>query len=325
MATIKDVAKRAGVSISTASYALNNIPNVHPLTKKKILDAAKELQYMPHFSARHLKTKKTNNIGVFIYGFSGPVFSEILEGIRQTLQDHKLNIIVSSGLSSHSLLREKQVDGAIIFDANLTNDMIEQVASKGMPIIVLDRDYISTSIYQHSIDNEALVETLMDDVINSNQYKSYGFISGPLDAYNAVKRYEGFKKALKNHNILTHAYYQGDFTIDGGYRIGQELKHDSNQPDFVFCANDETAIGFMQAIKEHGYQIPQDIAIVGFDNFYMTQFMQPKITTIGIDHIAWGHQVALKMIQLLDGYTMPKQESPIGTIFWRESCQIDEN
>jgi len=325
MATIKDVAKRAGVSISTASYALNNIPNVHPLTKKKILDAAKELQYMPHFSARHLKTKKTNNIGVFIYGFSGPVFSEILEGIRQTLQDHKLNIIVSSGLSSHSLLREKQVDGAIIFDANLTNDMIEHVASKGMPIIVLDRDYISSSIYQHSIDNEALVEALMNDVIASKKYRSYGFVSGPLDAYNAVKRYEGFKKALKKHGIAQHAYYQGDFTIDGGYLIGQQFKHGQQQPDFVFCANDETAIGFMQAVKEHGYKIPRDIAIVGFDNFYMTQFMQPKITTIGIDHIEWGHQVALKMIQLLDGYTLPKQESPTGTIFWRESCQIEKD
>ena len=321
MATIKDVAKRAGVSISTASYALNNIPNVHPVTKKKILDAAKELEYTPHFSARHLKTKKTNNIGVFIYGFSGPVFSDILEGIRQTLQAHKLNIIVSSGLSSHSLLKEKQVDGAIIFDANIDNDIVDHVSSKGMPIIVLDRDYNSNHVYQHSIDNEYLVETFMEDIISSNHYQSYGFISGPMDSYNAVKRYEGFKNALKKHNIKQHAIYHGDFTIDGGFKIGQQFKYEQNKPDFVFCANDETAIGFMQAIKEHHFSIPNDVSIAGFDNFYMTQFTQPKITTIGINHIEWGHQVARKIIQLLDGQVLPKKESPQGEFFWRETCK----
>ena len=321
MATIKDVAKKAGVSISTASYALNDIPNVHPLTKKKILDAAKELAYTPHFSARHLKTKKTNNIGVFIYGFSGPVFSDILEGIRQTLQANKLNIIVSSGLSSHSLLKEKQVDGAIIFDANIDNDIVDQISSKGMPIIVLDRDYHSTHVYQHSIDNEYLVETFMDDIITSHKYQSYGFISGPMDSYNAVKRYEGFKKALKKHHIPQHALYHGDFTIDGGFKIGQQFKYEQNKPEFVFCANDETAIGFMQAIKEHHFSIPNDVSIAGFDNFYMTQFTQPKITTIGINHIEWGHQVARKIIQLLDGQTLPKKESPQGEFFWRETCK----
>lgn len=321
MATIKDVAKKAGVSISTASYALNDIPNVHPLTKKKILDAAKELQYTPHFSARHLKTKKTNNIGVFIYGFSGPVFSDVLEGIRQTLQAFKLNIIVSSGLSSHSLLKAKQVDGAIIFDANITNDIVDQISSKGMPIIVLDRDYTSNHVYQHSIDNVYLVETFMEDIITSRKYQTYGFISGPMDSYNAVKRYEGFKKALKKHNITQHTLYLGDFTIDGGFKIGQQFKYEQNKPDFVFCANDETAIGFMQAIKEHHFSIPNDVSIAGFDNFYMTQFTQPKITTIGINHIEWGHQVAHKLIQLLEGQALPKKESPQGEFFWRETCK----
>jgi LacI family transcriptional regulator len=321
MATIKDVAKKAGVSISTASYALNNIPNVHPITKKKILDAAKELQYIPQFSARHLKTNKTNNIGVFIYGFSGPVFSDILEGIRQTLQANKRNIIVSSGLSSHSLLLEKQVDGAIIFDANITNEMIEQVASKGMPIIVLDRDYISDNVYQHSIDNGHLVETFMEAIITSKKYHSYGFISGPMDSFNAVKRFEGFKKALKNHGVSEYTMYHGDFTIDGGFKIGQQFKYEQNKPEFILCANDETAIGFMQAIKEHQFKIPHDVAIAGFDNFYMTQFTQPKITTIGINHIAWGQQVAAKIIQLLNGQLLTKKESPKGEFFWRETCR----
>ncbi|MCF7930198.1 MAG: LacI family transcriptional regulator, partial [Acholeplasmataceae bacterium] len=108
MTTIKDVAKKAGVSISTASYALNNLPNVHPDTRKRILEAANELNYHPNGIARNLKTKRTGNIGVFIYGFSGPIFSDVLEGIRQKLQENNFNIVVSSGKSSANLLQERQ-------------------------------------------------------------------------------------------------------------------------------------------------------------------------------------------------------------------------
>jgi LacI family transcriptional regulator len=319
MSTIKDVAKKAGVSISTVSYALNNVPNVHEETKKRILEAAKALNYSPHFSARHLKTKKTGNIGVFIYGFSGPVFSDILEGIRKTLQEFGFNIIVSSGKASESLIKEKQVDAAIIFDSNLTNKVIIPIAKAGMPIIVLDRDYVAENIYQNSINNEELVENFMDLIIKKNIYSNYGFLSGPKDSYNAIKRYEGFKAALIKHNIKDHSYFQGDFTIEGGHKVGLTFKDTKYRPDFVFCANDESAIGFLQAIKSSGLICPQDVAIAGFDNYYMASYMQPKITTIGIDHILWGYHVATAIIDLLKGLPHQLKESPEGHIYWRES------
>lgn len=320
MATIKDVAKHAGVSISTASYALNNIPNVHPDTKARILQAAKILNYTPHFSARHLKTKKTGNIGVFIYGFSGPVFSDVLEGIRQTLQQYDYNILVSSGKSSESLLREKQVDGAIIFDANLSFDILKPLAENGMPMILLDRDELGKNMYQHMIDNEALVFQLMNDVLSKNTYQTFGFLSGPDDSFNANKRYEGFKRALNTHGIQTHQLFQGDFTIEGGHQIGKRFKHLANPPEFVFCANDESAIGFLQALKLDGFKIPEDIGIAGFDNFFMTSYIHPSVTTIGIDHIKWGKQVATAIMDILRGLPHDLKESPEGTIYWRESC-----
>ncbi len=320
MSTIKDVAKKAGVSISTVSYALNNIPNVHHETKKRILEAAKSLNYTPHFSARHLKTKKTGNIGVFIYGFSGPVFSDILEGIRQTLQAHDFNIIVSSGKSSESLIKERQVDAAIIFDHNLTNKVILPIAKSGMPILLLDREFEGVNIYQHAINNEALVEGFMDEIIHKNTYHTYGFLSGPSDSYNAIKRYEGFKTSLHKHGIKEHVYFQGDFTIEGGHQVGLTFKDHPKRPDFVFCANDESAIGFLQAIKSKGLRVPNDVGIAGFDNYFMGNYMVPKITTIGIDHTNWGHQVALTIIDLLKGLPNQLKASPEGHIFWRESC-----
>src|SRR5690554_2759911 len=119
MTTIKDVAEKAGVSISTASYALNNHPNVSAKTRAKILEVAKELNYYPNASARNLKTRKTGNVGFLIYGFDGPIFGDILEGVNEELQRKNYNIIVSSGVSSATILKERQVDAAIVFDSNL--------------------------------------------------------------------------------------------------------------------------------------------------------------------------------------------------------------
>lgn len=320
MATIKDVAKLAGVSISTASYALNDVPNVHPATKKRILESAASIEYAPHFSARNLKTKKTSNVGVFIYGFSGPVFSDILEGIRQLLQENNYNIIVSTGKASELFLRERQVDGAIIFDNDLSNKVVSKVAADGLPIILLDREFTGKNIYHHTIQNETLVYEFMRQIIRQKKYKSYGFLAGPKDSYNATHRYKGFQKALKEAGIENFHFYQGDFTVQGGHLIGDEFHKSKDRPDFVFCANDESAIGFMQSLKALKYQIPKDIALAGFDNYYMTNYLEPRITTIAIDHLSWGRQIAHAMIELLKGAPHELEKSPNAEIYWRESC-----
>jgi LacI family transcriptional regulator len=318
MATIKDVAKIAGVSISTASYALNDQPNVHPETKKRILEVAKSLNYFPHFSARHMKTKRTGNIGVFIYGFAGPIFSDVLEGIHVTLQKNHYNILVSSGKASTIMLQERQVDAAIIFDNNLSDETLLHYASNGSPVCVLDRHLSGPNIFQSVIDNHELVYAFMKEIILKG-YQKLAYLSGPNDAYNNNDRYIGFKKALLEHH-LDHEYYQGDFTISGGYEIGKMVALKKNKPDFVFCANDESAIGFAQALKEENVKIPQTIALAGFDNIQMGQYSIPKLTTIGIDHFKWGEHVANLMLSIVKNNETIKVKKPEGKIYWRESC-----
>ncbi len=319
MPTIKDVAKLAGVSISTASYALNDQPNVHPETKARILHAAKELSYHPHGIARNLKKRQTNNVGVFIYAFAGPVFSETLEGIRQTLQEHDFNIIVSSGTSSMNLLLERQVDGAIVFDNHISDDVLKHYAAHGMPLIVLDRLIQEENIYTSLIDNESLVYHLMSDMIKKG-YQRLAYLAGPENAFNNRMRYVGFEKALKEHRLTPFGYFQGDFTIQGGYHIGKELIKRKNRPDFIFCANDESAIGLMQALKESNIRIPEDIAVAGFDHIAIGQLITPKLTTISIDHKAWGKMVAKVMIDILKGEKVTRSFRPEGKVLVNESC-----
>jgi LacI family transcriptional regulator len=319
MPTIKDVAKLAGVSISTASYALNNVPNVHPETKERILKAAKTLNYYPNGVARNLKTKRTGNIGVFVYGFSGPIFSDVLEGIRKKLQENNYNIIVSSGKSSANLLREKQVDGAIVFDAELTDQILTNIAKQGLPVFVLDRLLEGDNIYSSVIDNEGLVYRFINQMIQ-NGYKDFAYLSGPSDAFNNNHRYEGFKQALTDANIMSHRVIKSDFTIQGGYQAGKTIIEDNKRPRFIYCANDESAIGLIQSLKEHHIRIPEDVAIAGFDNIYLGQYMSPKLTTIGIDHVAWGLNVAEALLKIIQNQKTESYTHPEGDIILRESC-----
>ncbi|MBE0700438.1 MAG: LacI family DNA-binding transcriptional regulator [Acholeplasmataceae bacterium] len=319
MPTIKDVAKKAGVSISTASYALNHQPNVHPETKKRILEAAKELNYYPNGIARNLKTKRTGSIGVFIYGFAGPIFSDVLEGIRQKVQEENYNIVVSSGKSSMNLLQERQVDGAVVFDDQLSDEVLLNYSNYGFPLFVLDRNLEGPNIFSSLIENDKLVYDFISEMIQKG-YKDFAYLSGPADAFNNNHRYEGFKAALVDGKIKDHQFYQGDFTIEGGYQIGQDFVLMKHRPKFVYCANDESAIGFIQALNEAGIRIPHEVAVAGFDNIYIGKHITPKLTTIGIDHVNWGKQVAEVIIQIIQKKEVKEIEKPMGTFYYRESC-----
>lgn len=308
MATIKDVAKKSGVSISTASYALNNQPNVHEKTREKVLQAAKELNYYPNASARNLKTKKTNNVGFFIYGFDGPIFGDILEGVNNELQLKGFNIIVSSGESSAVILREKQVDAAIIFDSNL-DDMTLQNYAKEYPLVVLDRDLKGKNIYNSQVKNQKIIEAFIDDIIQKG-YKKIAYLSGPEDSPSNLERYEGFKASMKKNNILEYRHYNGDFTINTGYVLGKEIAKEENKPDFIFCANDESAIGVLKAFNESGIKVPNEISIAGFDGIMLGEYVVPNLTTIAIDYKRWGHDLATFITKLLNKEDAGKISSP---------------
>jgi LacI family transcriptional regulator len=319
MPTIKDVAKKAGVSVSTASYALNNIPHVHPDTKKRVLAVAASINYHPSASARNLKTKRTNNIGVFVYGFSGPVFSELLEGINHVVHQHGFNILVSSGKSSSIMLKEKQVDAAIIFDSSFDRSLIMQFA-KTSPIVVLDTYLKGRNIYSSVIDNDLLVQQLIRQMINQG-YQQFVYVAGPKEAFNNKERYKGYLKALEESSLKSMQAFPGDFTIPSGFNAGLAIVKMKPLPDFVYCANDEMALGVIQALTQHGLRVPEDIGVAGFDGSYLNnEYIKPSLTTISINHYAWGQSSALFLIEALKkGEQVKGVSKPIGDIMIKES------
>jgi len=325
MTTIKDVAKRAKVSITSASYALNGTGTISESTRKRILEAAEELNYHPNAFARNLKKPKTNTIGVFITRFGGSFYEEILEGIHDTAlkTDYEL-LVCPESRNVRKILTQRQVDGAIVFDLRVQSEILLKLASKKFPIIVLDRYLESEYLFPLLIDNEKGTQEAFYHLFNQGARKIY-FVSGASDAFDNQEREDVFMREARKNNLAVPCF-SGNFTEISGYEIAQTILASQDLPEAVFCANDQMAIGFVKAMKEHQIRVPEDIAVVGFDDIQIAQYFQPALTTVQVSRFSLGSVAATQLINYLEeGTPFPKQSRiPTGLVV-RESSLIPRN
>ncbi|RAP77597.1 LacI family DNA-binding transcriptional regulator [Paenibacillus montanisoli] len=322
-ATIKDVAKMAGVAVSTVSYALNNSPKISEETRRKVVKAAEALSYRPSGAARNLKKRKSETIGLFLNDLGGPFYSQVIEGVQEVVASHDYNLIVCStyggeNSSANRFLREKFVDGAIIMGSAIPDSLILQVAAESFPIVVLDRELKADYVHSVLIMNEQGAYDAVKHLIKLGRRK-IEFLSGPLAAYDNSKRYEGYKRALKEHNLPVPAKIsmQGRYLEAGGYQAVKVMLAGNRLPDAIFAANDEMAIGAIRALREGGVRVPEDIAVVGFDNISLGPFVRPTLTTIGHSKYEMG-AIATQLV-----FNVQKDENSImlpTQLVIRQSC-----
>jgi LacI family transcriptional regulator len=299
MTTIKDVAKLARVSITSASYALNNTGTISATTRKRILDAAAELNYHPNAFARNLKKPKTLTIGVFISRFSGSFYEEILEGIHDAVLKTNYELIVCPETRTiRKILTQRQVDGAIVFDSKVESDTIIKLASRKFPIVVLDRFLEADYLLPLLIDNQQGTKEAFYHLYDQGA-RRISFVSGALDSFDNMERMKAFLNEADKNNV-TIKCYNGNFTEQSGYDIARMIIQTNDLPDAVFCANDQMAIGFIRAMKENKLKAPEDIAIVGFDDIQIAKYMQPTLSTIGASRFLWGSLAATQLIDFLE-------------------------
>ncbi|HUF37813.1 MAG TPA: LacI family DNA-binding transcriptional regulator [Anaerolineales bacterium] len=299
MITIKDVARHANVSITSASYALNGTGSISEATRERILKAAEELNYHPNAFARKLKKQKTHTIGVFISRFGGSFYEEILEGIHDAILKTDYELIVSpESRPVRKILTQRQVDGAIVFDSKIESGVIAKLASKWFPIVVLDRFLEVENLFPLLVDNRQGVKEAFYHLYEQGARK-ISFVSGAADSLDNIERMEAFLKEAKK-NRLSVQCYDGDFTEASGYEIAERIVAADDLPEAVFCANDQMAIGFLRAMKENHLKAPDDIAVVGFDDIQIAQYMRPSLSTIGASRFQWGSLAATQMIDFLE-------------------------
>lgn len=313
MTTIKDVAKRAKVSITSASYALNGTGTIGAATRQRVLKAAEELNYHPNAFARHLKKQKTHTLGVFITRFGGSFYEEILEGIHEaTLKTDYELLVCPESRNVRKILTQRQVDGAIVFDVKVKSDILVKLASKRFPIVVLDRYLKVDYLLPLLLDNKQGVKAAFYHLYDQGA-RNIAFVSGAADSFDNAERKRAFLREADKNNVAVRCY-QGSFTEASGYEAAQTIITSGEVPEAVFCANDQMAIGFIKAMKDHHLRAPENIAVVGFDDIQIAKYMQPSLSTIGASRFAWGAAAATQLIELLEN-ERPFQPHRIPTQF----------
>lgn len=285
--TIKDIAKIANVSHTTVSRALNNSPFINEKTKNKILQIAKELNYVPNYNAKSLVLNRSYNIGLFFSsiskGTSPSFFHEIIDGVNSVINE-KYDIVIKGvdDCSDFNYISTKRFDGIILVSQSESdNPFIYDAVNKKIPIVVLNREIVSSNIINILSAEKEGAYTAAKYLIE-NGHKDIAIIEGKNGFKSSVNRREGFINALIDSKIKINSKYfkQGDYDLESGFKAMEELVKLPKTPTAVFCSNDDMAVGAMKAAQSSGLRVPEDISIIGFDDNVFDSYVTPALTTI---------------------------------------------
>lgn len=283
--TIYDVAEHAGVSIATVSRVLNNSPKPTEATKAKVLAAVRELGYHPSAAARCLARSTTDTIALVSPEISGPFFSEIIRGIELEARSHQYHVLIyglQSGGEGDDLLPflSTKVDGMIL-GTHSDEAYVRSLQEQGLPFVLMGRtlagaeaDSLVTDSFGGACD---AVMHLID-----HGYRRIGFIGGPTSSRQSGIRLRAYREAHRDRGwsmderLVLHA----DFSEAGGQHAMEALLALAEPPRAVFAANDQMAVGAMDAVRHAGLGVPEDVALIGFDDIPVAAYLQPALTTV---------------------------------------------
>jgi len=306
MPTIQDVARHAGVSIATVSRVVSNSPHkVNPETRERVLQTVKELDYRPNALARSLQLKKTMTIGIIIPDISNHYYAEIVRGIQDVADQNGYNIILQNTerkadriVKSIYLLREKIVDG-IIFSGGIIHgyEPLSALNELRDRVVVIGRHEVNfPAVVVDNIGGGALATQHLIDL----KHTRIGFIGGPQNSTTGIDRLKGYKGTLAQNGCPfdDRLVRRGNLTAKGGYQAAVRILREKDRPTAIFAANDQMAFGTLFAARELGLRVPEDLAVVGFDNVPLSTYFFPSLTTVEIPMNSLG-AAAMEMLMNL--------------------------
>ena len=308
--TIKDVAKKAGVSISTVSRVINDSKPVTDEVKQKVLDVIKETGYVPNPLARSLVTKKSQLIGVIIPEVSDSFVNEILNGIEAVAKMYDYDILLVNTYSdkqqeidSIRLLKTKQVEGIVMVSWILDEDHVNYMKESRIPAVYISKTARDYDIYTVSTSNENATYDMTKYLIENNHKEIALIMTSKEETILEAERRTGYERALKDNNIEVRdeLIKHGNTDYEGGYNSMKELLEDKIIPSAVFVTGDEAAVGAINAIFDAGYNVPQDISVVGFNDTKLAKIYRPKLTTVFQPLFDMGAVSIRALIKLING------------------------
>jgi len=307
--TLKMVAEKAGVSVNTASRAINNKPDINEKTKKRILEIAQELGYIRNSAAVALRTKKTRTIGVVIADNRNPFYAEVLNGMEIAAREKNYHIILANTQRDYkkeeeaiNLLLAKRVDGLLITPVQDRDDDIKKLIEANIPFVVVGRDFKNIEV-DAVYNDEVKGGFLATDYLIKKGHKKIALVNGFLYKSPARSRLEGYKKALNKYRIPLDDLLisAGDINMENGYERTRQMMEKNLDFTAIFAYNDMMAFGVMQAIKEKGLKMPQDIALVGYDDISFSSLISPTLTTIKLKKQELGVESVKLLFSRING------------------------
>jgi DNA-binding LacI/PurR family transcriptional regulator len=286
--TLKEIAKEAGVNVSTASRALTGIYGVHKATREKVLSTAKRLNYRPNLMARGLVTGKSRTIGLLVSDIRNPYFAEVARGAEDAAFAASFDVILcNSDLDPEKQFRyvrsllEKNVEGILMNSvATLTPEQRTELANCSVPVVLLNPPTGKHSFSTVVADNYQ-GGRLAGEYLIGLGHRKLVHLTGHRNHGNFVERCRGFLDAVEaTGNLANGLIMHGDHSYRGGYELGRKLFEQHPEVTAIFAANDVMAFGVVQAALETGKSIPQDVSLVGFDNLEVSALIHPPLTTI---------------------------------------------
>ncbi|WP_332404672.1 substrate-binding domain-containing protein [Vibrio metschnikovii] len=289
MATMKDIARVAGVSTSTVSHVINKTRYVSDDIAERVNKAAKDLNYAPSALARSLKMNRTRTIGMLVTTSTNPFFGEVVKGVERSCYQQGYSLILCNTegdnqrmKASINTLLQKRVDGLILMCSTLEGERIEVFERyPDIPVVVMDWGpmlFASDKIQDNSLRGGYMATQYLIEC----GHQSIGCITGPLSRHQAQMRYEGYKRAMLEAGLTINPDWiiESDFECEGGAQALYRLKKKGPLPSSIFVSNDMMAMGVIHAASDLHIAIPDQLSIIGYDDIHIANFMTPSLTTI---------------------------------------------
>jgi LacI family transcriptional regulator len=334
-ATLKDVARLAGVSLTSASMALSGSPRVSAATKEAVRAAAAQLGYVPHAAGRALRSRRVKAIAVVLphsseHVFSHPTLTALLEGVVSVAAENDLSTVLSTSRTERDeasayrrFMQGREADGVIVAAAAVADANVIELTRTAYPLVIVGRAPFLTQAITVGLDDCYGGEVATRHLIEVHGSRRIAHISGPLGHQSAQDKLAGHRAALVEAAISPDPSLQveSDYSDSGGYEAVEELFRREATFEAIFAANDQMALGATEALRARGLAVPAEIALVGYDDILVARYAEPALTSVQGDMAAVGSLAARRLLDLMEGRPVAESTTLLPTsLVVRRSC-----
>lgn len=315
--TLKDVAAKVGVTSAAASMALSGHERISEKTRAAVKRAADELGYVPSSAGRALRSQRADAVALIVPNSSAHVFGHlyfmhVLTGMSTAANAHDAQVIVSTnadtstgGVAYERVMRSRTADGAIVTSAAIDDDHVQALVASGLPVVLIGNYPHLAQAVSVGIDDVAATEQLVDHLVTVHGRRRLLHVTGTLDHQTGIDRRDGFLRAADRLGLVDVSVVEGDLSEASGAAAVEQLlaglRDEGELPDGIVFANDDMAVGGLRVLRRAGVRVPEDVSVVGFDDFGLARVTTPGITTIRVPAEEMGRIATERLFGLVDG------------------------